>query len=121
MSPVRLSPRKGSQGYLAAARSRRRVGIGDVSPSEAAARLNLSLEAFREHLPELLCRGFPTADETTGQYDLAAIDRWRMSRNERLFPELTTSTGAEDASHTFSENMKAWRHDRKKREDPISR
>jgi hypothetical protein len=98
-----------------------RIGIGDISPVEAAARLNLSLEAFREHLPALLGRGFPMADETTGMYDLAAIDRWRMARNTRFFPELTTNTRAEDASLTFGENMKAWRREGKKRENPVSR
>jgi hypothetical protein len=104
------------------ARARERVGIGDVSPAEAAARLNLSLDAFREHLPALLARGFPPADETTGQYDLTAIDRWRMDRHLRLFPELTSSTQAEDSSLTFGENMKKWRANNagKKRENPVS-
>ncbi len=50
---------------------------GDVPPITAARRMGLSLDAFRDALPELVARGFPQADETTGNFDLDAIDVWR--------------------------------------------
>src|SRR5215813_3247608 len=50
---------------------------GDVPPVTAARRMGLSLDAFREALPELVSRGFPLADEATGNFDLDAIDAWR--------------------------------------------
>ena len=59
---------------------------GDVPPVTAARRMGLSLDAFREALPELVARGFPQADETTGNFDLDAIDTWRRTRNPHLFP-----------------------------------
>jgi hypothetical protein len=53
----------------------------DVPPSKAARRLHLTLEDFDRKLPELLSRGFPSADPTTGNYYLPAIDRWMAARN----------------------------------------
>src|SRR5215469_1312724 len=47
--------------------------------------MGLSLDAFRDALPELVARGFPQADETTGNFDLDAIDAWRRNRNPHLF------------------------------------
>src|SRR5262249_38249286 len=60
---------------------------GDVPPVTAARRMGLSLDAFRDVLPELVARGFPQADETTGNFDLDAIDTWRRTRNPHLFPD----------------------------------
>jgi hypothetical protein len=60
---------------------------GDVPPITAARRMGLSLDAFREALPKLVSRGFPQADETTGNFDLDAIDAWRRGRNPHLFPD----------------------------------
>ena len=48
-----------------------RVEPKDVSEEAAARRLGLSLVQFREKLPALLQRGFPAADQTTGNYCLA--------------------------------------------------
>jgi Meiotically up-regulated gene 113 len=48
----------------------------DVRPPVAARRLGLTLGAFEEALPSLLADGFPAVDETTGNYDLRAIDVW---------------------------------------------
>jgi hypothetical protein len=39
-----------------------------VPPITAARRMGLSLDAFRDALPELVARGFPRADETTGNF-----------------------------------------------------
>jgi len=58
-----------------------------VPPVTAARRMGLSLNAFRDALPELVARGFPQADETTGNFDLDAIDTWRRTRNPHLFPD----------------------------------
>src|SRR5262249_9045055 len=55
---------------------RYRVEPRDVPASKAARRMHLSLEEFRAKLPELLRRGFPPADPTTGMFFLPAIDRW---------------------------------------------
>src|SRR6266576_2764690 len=66
---------------------------GDVPPVSAARRMGLSLDAFRETLPKLVSRGFPQADETTGNFDLDAIDVWRRARNPHLFPDSLDLTG----------------------------
>jgi hypothetical protein len=55
---------------------RYKVEPRDVPASKAARRLHLRLEDFRSKLPELLKRGFPSADPTTGMFHLPAIDRW---------------------------------------------
>jgi hypothetical protein len=62
-----------------------RVEPGDVPTATAARRLGLTPEEFEQKLPELIERGFPAADRTTGNYDLAAIDQWRMRRFPNLF------------------------------------
>jgi hypothetical protein len=62
--------------------------VGDVPPVAAARRMGLSHDAFRDVLPDLVARGFPQPDETTGNFDLDAIDIWRRTRNPHLFPGL---------------------------------
>jgi hypothetical protein len=72
---------------------------GDCPPAAAARRIWLSLQEFEAKLPELLARGFPAADPTTGNYDLEAIDAWRRSRNPQLFGhQLTPASPARNAS-----------------------
>jgi hypothetical protein len=75
-----------------AAQIRFRVDPADVPVEKAARRLHLSPERFTELLPRLRERGFPPADETTGMYDLEAIDAWRASRH-RQAAALTTVPG----------------------------
>jgi hypothetical protein len=72
---------------------------GDVPPDVAARRLGITLEAFRAALPVLLGRKFPAPDETTGNFMLEAIDRWREARHPQLFPSdrLILRPGALDA------------------------
>lgn len=71
---------------------------GDCPPEVAARRIWLSLSQFNEKLPELLQRGFPPADPTTGNYDLDAIDTWRRARHPQLFRQnLTPVSTARDA------------------------
>ena len=60
---------------------------GDIPPVTAARRMGLSLDALREALPELVSRGFPQADETTGNFDLDAIDAWRRARHPHHFSD----------------------------------
>lgn len=64
---------------------RHKVDPGDVTPEKAARRLSLTLDEFERKLPELIERGFPPADPTTGMFDLDAIDLWRKTRNPRLY------------------------------------
>jgi hypothetical protein len=52
----------------------------DVPAEAAARRMGLCLANFEEKLAELLARGFPPPDPTTGLYDLFAIDEWMSSR-----------------------------------------
>jgi hypothetical protein len=78
---------------------------GDVAASTVAARLGLSLTDFEARRPELERRGFPQPDETTGKYCIEAVDRWRLRRHLRLFPELTAPVGAVDAGAVFEERM----------------
>lgn len=71
---------------------------GDCPPIAAARRMWLTLEAFNTALPELLKRGFPPADPTTGNFDLDAIDAWRRTRHPRLFPNAPTNGPAANAA-----------------------
>jgi hypothetical protein len=74
------------------------------APAAVAARvLGLTESQFAEKLSELLARGFPKPDETTGLYDLDAIDVWRRRRHPQLF--LTAPEQARDARAVFSERL----------------
>jgi hypothetical protein len=65
---------------------------GDVPPTTAARRVGLTLDAFGAALPNLLARGFPPADPTTGNFDLDAIDKWRRRRHPHLFEDRQSQT-----------------------------
>ena len=78
---------------------------GDVAPCVVASRLGLTLLEFQARRSELERRGFPKTDETTGRYCIEAVDRWRLQRHPRLFPELTTVAGAVDAGAVFEQRM----------------
>jgi hypothetical protein len=78
---------------------------GDVSKALVAQRLGLTVADFELHRVELEKRGFPEADMTTGLYAIEAVDRWRLRRYPRLFPELTTSPTATHAEAVFHERM----------------
>lgn len=60
---------------------RHRIDPADVPAVKAARRLHLTLSDFETKLPELLKRGFPPADPTTGMYFLPAIDKWMADRH----------------------------------------
>ena len=83
---------------------------GDVPPDVAARRLGLTLQAFKISLPILTGRGFPSPDETTGNFDLDAIDAWRRSRHPQLFPPdrqspLIASHTARDANDVVATRL----------------
>jgi hypothetical protein len=82
---------------------------GDVAPSLVAGRLGLTLPEFEARRPELERRGFPVPDETTGQYCIEAVDRWRLRRHASLFPELKAVAGAVDARAVVEERLAVMR------------
>lgn len=82
---------------------------GDVSAALIALRLGLSSADFEIRRSELEKRGFPEADPTTGLYAIEAVDRWRLRRYPRLFPELTASPSATHAEAVFNERMQQLR------------
>ena len=57
----------------------------DVPIEKAARRLHLTKAEFETVLPQLYDRDFPRPDETTGMFDLDAIDEWRRRRHPNLF------------------------------------
>lgn len=67
----------------------------DVPAEKAARRLHLTTVEFLDQLPALIARGFPAADDTTGMYDLKAIDEWmdnrRASTGKPLLQDARTS------------------------------
>src|SRR5262245_34664930 len=73
------------------------VSPRDVPPQIAARRLGTTLLAFNAALPKLLARGFPKPDPDTGNFDLAAIERWCDERHPHLFAGGTLPSAA-DAS-----------------------
>ena len=62
-----------------------RIEPRDVPLEVAARRLGKTRAELETMLPNLLARGFPQADPTTGNFDLAAIDRWCNARHPHLF------------------------------------
>ena len=80
---------------------------GDVSPGLVAQRLGITLPDFECCRASLERRGFPGPDPTTGRYCMEAVDRWRLRRFPRLFPELTTASLAVDARVVAEERLRA--------------
>jgi hypothetical protein len=97
-------------------RIRFRVDPGDVPAEKAARRLCLTEAQFLDRLPQLLLRGFPAADPTTGMYDLEAIDAWRRSRHRHLFDgdgaDPRSPVEVENVGEKFHEAQKRRRHGR---------
>ena len=84
-----------------------RIDPRDVPPSSAARVLGLTEAAFRECLPNLLARGFPGPDETTGNFDLKAVSAWQDRRSGFGAP---AEVGARDASAVVAGRLAAMRH-----------
>ena len=76
-----------------------------MPPTLAALRLGLTMPEFEARRGELEKRGFPEPDETTGRYCIEAVDRWRLRRHSRLFPELTAVPVAVDAGVVFAQRI----------------
>jgi hypothetical protein len=83
-----------------------RIEPGDVPPEKAARRLHLTLAEFTDKLTELLRRGFPGPDPTTGMFCLEAIDQWRLRRFPHLFP-LTSQQERSDDSDAVRQRLEA--------------
>ena len=81
----------------------------DVPAKMAALRMGRTEAQFHEDLPRLLARGFPKPDETTGNYDLDAIDEWCKRRHPELF--LIAQEQARDARAVVNERLARMRHD----------
>lgn len=58
-----------------------KVDPRDVPADVTARRLGISASDFRDRLPDLLARGFPSPDPTTGNFDLKAVDAWQDRRS----------------------------------------
>lgn len=69
----------------------------DVPAAKAARRMHLTVKEFAACLSGLLKRGFPGADETTGHYDLRAIDAW-MDRRSGLASGAPVADNRNDGS-----------------------
>ena len=81
---------------------------GDVPIEVAAQRMGMTLEAFKAALPNLIARGFPKPDPTTGNFDLDAIDAWRKTRHPHLYAG-RAEFGARDASTVVQDRIAALR------------
>lgn len=84
-----------------------RVEPRDVPAETAARRLGKTISEFNTVLPNLIARGFPAADPDTGNFDLAAIDRWCDARHLHLFAGETME--ARDARTVAKDRIAAMR------------
>src|SRR5262245_10001186 len=85
-----------------------RIEPRDVPPEVAARRLGKTFAEFGAALPDLIARGFPQPDPTTGNFDLAAIDRWCDARHPHLFAGAAPMQ-ARDAAKVAKERISAMR------------
>ena len=85
-----------------------RIEPRDVPLEVAARRLGKTRAELEAVLPDLLARGFPQADPTTGNFDLAAIDRWCDGRHPHLFGGAAVML-ARDAAMVAKERIAAMR------------
>jgi len=80
----------------------------DVPASAVARLLGVSEARFVDCVPDLLARGFPSPDATTGNYDLKAVEAWQDRRSG-----LSGTMGAlmaKDASAVVAERLAAMRN-----------
>ena len=85
-----------------------RIEPRDIPPEVAARRLGKTFAEFKAALPDPVSRGFPQPDPTTGNFDLAAIDRWCDARHPHLFGGATPMQ-ARDATTVAKERIAAMR------------
>ncbi len=82
------------------------AAAGDCPPIAAARVMWLSLQEFQAKLPELMSRGFPPPDPTTGNFDMDAINAWRRRRCPQLFGEsLTIASPSRNTSEVVRERL----------------
>ena len=81
-----------------------RIDPRDVPAAKAARLLGVDLATFEAKLAELLVRGFPGPDPTTGNYDTKAIQIW-MDRRSGLVG--AAAQVARDAAEGFHERLRA--------------
>lgn len=85
-----------------------RVEPRDVPPAAVARVLGLSEARFAVVIPDLLARGFPAADPTTGNYDLRAVETWQDRRSG--LKGLAGAIGARDATAVVGDRLRALRN-----------
>ena len=78
-----------------------RVNPRDIPSAKAARRLHLTPGDFAAKLPDLLARGFPAPDQTTGMFDLAAIDDWMTARHNHEASALTAEPKLRNAQEVL--------------------
>jgi hypothetical protein len=88
-------------------RPRRIPTRGDIPAASVAELLGLSLADFEARRAAFKARDFPDPDPTTGNFCAEAVDKWRLRRHPRLFPELTGTSGAVHAALVFEERLRA--------------
>lgn len=71
-----------------------------LPPVKAARRLYLTLDEFRQKLPQLLLHGFPSPCPVTGHFDLVAIDAFLDRR-----AGIGNGASAEDSAATMRERI----------------
>jgi hypothetical protein len=76
----------------------------DVPPQQAARRLGMTPDQFDAKLSNLIARGFPHPDPDTGNFDLAAIERWCDARHPHLF---AVAIGAQGGSTVALDRIRA--------------
>ncbi len=88
-----------------------RVDPRDVPAVKAARRMGLTLQAFELVREELVARGFPVPDQTTGLYDLVAIDTWMDSRcGQKNNSSLTNGKPLRDPAQGFQDRARQLFH-----------
>ena len=92
------------QRNITGASLRFRIDPRDVPASKAARRLGLTASEFNRVRDDLFVRGFPRPDQTTGNYDLKAIEAWQDARSG-LASSLTAEPKPRDPAHNFAERV----------------
>ena len=80
----------------------------DVPASAVARLLGISEARFADCVPDLLARGFPGPDATTGNFDLKAVEVWQDRRSG--LSGTVTMHMAKDASAIVADRIAAMRN-----------
>ena len=84
---------------------RYRVDPRDITSEKAARRLGLTTKQFELLSANLFERGFPKPDQTTGMYDLYAIEQW-MNVRSGLGAHSQPATPLQNAQDVFSQRAR---------------